>query len=96
MLQSAMLFCNKLRKDIESVGFIVNPYNPCIANRTVNGHQHTVTWHVDDLKSSHIDSKVNDDFLIWLQNMYGDKEPPVKAVRGKKHDYLGMSVSLRK
>jgi predicted rRNA methylase YqxC with S4 and FtsJ domains len=81
MLQSAMLFYNKLRKDLESVSFIVNPYDPCVANRTVNGHHHTVTWQVDDLKSSHIDSKkVNDDFLIWLQDMYADKESPVKAV----------------
>ena len=32
----------------------VNPYNFCVANRTVDGHQHTRGWHVDDLKSRHV------------------------------------------
>ncbi len=61
MLQSSLLYYKKFQKDIESIGFKVNPYNPCIANQMVNGKQHTVTWHVDDLKSSHVDSKVNNE-----------------------------------
>ena len=91
MLQSALLFYKKLRKDLESFGFVVNPYDPCVANKTVQGKQHTLVWHVDDLKSSHQDSKVNDDFYKWLEHMYGDSEMgKVKAVRGKIHDYLAM------
>jgi Reverse transcriptase (RNA-dependent DNA polymerase) len=92
-LQAALLFYKKLKKDLESIGFKINPYDPCVANRTVNGKQHTVTWHVDDLKSSHVDAKVNDEFLLWLQKMYGDKDiAPVKATRGKIHDYLAMKL----
>jgi hypothetical protein len=94
LLRSAILFYKKLRKDLESIGFVINPYDPCVANRTVNGRQQTVTWHVDDLKSSHVDSKVNDDFLLWLNEKYGDAEAPVKVVRGKKHDYLGMILDF--
>jgi hypothetical protein len=56
MLQSSLLYYKKFHKDIESIGFEVNPYNPCVANRIVNGKQHTVTWHVDDLKSSHVEA----------------------------------------
>jgi hypothetical protein len=56
----------QFRKDIESIGFKVNPYDPCIANRILNRTQHTVTWHVDDLKSSHADPKANDHFSEWL------------------------------
>jgi Reverse transcriptase (RNA-dependent DNA polymerase) len=54
-LQAALLFYKKLKKDLESIGFKINPYDPCVANRTVKGKQHTVTWHVDNLKSSHED-----------------------------------------
>ena len=91
MLQSSLLFYKKLRKDLEGIGFIVNPYDPCVANRIVEGKQHTVTWHVDDLKSSHVDPKVNDRFHNWLEQNYGDPEiGKVKAVRGKRHDYLAM------
>jgi hypothetical protein len=95
MLIASLLFYKKLRKDLESIGFKVNPYDPCVANRIINGNQHTVTWHVDDLKSSHVDPKVNDKFLEWLSEMYGDpKVAPVKAVRGKVHDYLAMKLDF--
>ena len=49
MLQLSLLYYKKFRQDIESIGFKVNPYDPCVANRMVNGKQHTVTWHVVDL-----------------------------------------------
>jgi len=93
MLISSLLYYKKFRKDIESIGFKVNPYDPCVANRYVNGKQHTVLWHVDDLKSSHVDPKVNDKFLLWLEKTYSsDKIGKVKAVRGKVHDYLAMKL----
>jgi hypothetical protein len=93
MLQASLLFYKKLGKDLEEIGFTVNPYDPCVANRIVNGKQHTVTSHVDDLKSSHVDPKVNTEFLQWLESKYGDpKLARVKAVRGKKHNYLAMNL----
>ena len=60
MLQSSLLYYKKFRKDLEGIGFVVNPYDPCVANRIINGSQHTVTWHVDDLKSSHKNPRIND------------------------------------
>jgi Reverse transcriptase (RNA-dependent DNA polymerase) len=96
-LQAALLFYKKLKKDLEGIGFKTNPYDPCVANRSVNGKQHTVTWHVDDLKSSHADPKVNDEFLKWLEKTYGDKDlAPVKATCGKVHDYLAMKLDFTK
>ena len=62
-LVAAQSFYKKLRKDLESIGFKTNPYDSCVANRVGNGKQHTVTWHVDDLKSIHVDPIVNDNFL---------------------------------
>ena len=53
MLRAASLFYRKLRRDLEEMRFKVNPYDPCIANRDVDGAQCTVVWHVDDLKVSH-------------------------------------------
>ena len=91
MMQSSLLYYKKFRKDIESIGFKINPYDPCVANRIVNEAQHTVCWHVDDLKSSHIDRQVNDKFCQWLEKTYAsDKIGKVKAVRGTRHDYLAM------
>ena len=67
-----MLFYKKFRRDIESIGFTVNPNDACVANRNIQGTQHTVVWHVDDIKSSHIDPRVNDEFLEWQIKQYGE------------------------
>ena len=42
---------------------------------------------------SHINAKVNDMFLKWLNDKYGSYGE-VKAVRGKVHDYLGMTFDF--
>ena len=94
MIQSSLLYYNKFVKDITKIGFKLNPYDPCVANRMVNGKQHTITWHVDDIKSSHVDPKVNDEFHDWLQQTYGDVAK-VKSTRGKVHDYLGMILDYQ-
>ena len=36
----------------------------------INGHQMTVLWHVDDLKASHKDMKVLDEFVDYLRSIY--------------------------
>ena len=90
MLQSALLWFRKFKKDLEGIGFIFNNYNPCVANKTVKGSQMTVRFHVDDCMSSHKLPEVNDEFLRWLNHMYG-QHGEVKAVRGSVHDYLGMT-----
>jgi hypothetical protein len=95
MLIASILYYKKFRKDIESIGFEVNPYDICVANRRVQGKQHTVTWHVDDVKSSHGNSEVNDDFEVWCEEKYGNDETGhVKVVRGKTHDYLAMILDF--
>ena len=70
MLVSAMLFYCTLTKALLSYGFELNPYNPCMANKIINGEQLTICWHVDDLKSSHIYLKVNDEFLQWIKDTF--------------------------
>ena len=52
MLQSSLLFYKKLVKDLTKNGFIINPYDPCVANKVINGKQLTITWHVNNLKVS--------------------------------------------
>ena len=79
---------------MESIGFIFNPYDGCIANRIVNGKQHTVRFHVDDLMASHMNPKVNDKFLEWLNKKYGS-HGKVKATRGKVHEFLGVTYDFR-
>ena len=91
MLMSGLLFYKKFRKAIEGKGYEVNPYDPCVANKMINGKQHTLSWHVDDLKGSHVDPKVNDEFQKWSQKEFGQIKE-VTACRGTLHAYLGMTL----
>ena len=64
-----------------------------MANKKVCGKQHTITFHADDLKCSHVCKKANNHFTKWLDTKCGDNEiGRVKAVRGKHHDCLGMKL----
>ena len=80
MLKSALQFYLKFRSDIEAYGFKVNPYDPFVANADLNGHQMTVTWHVDDLKVSHNDPFEITKFAHYLSLQYGKK---LTVKRGK-------------
>lgn len=93
MLIAALLWYKTFRKDLEEQGFKFNPYDPCVANRTVGGKQHTILFHVDDLLSTHVNPKQNDWFLEWLNKKYGNFGKVV-ATRGKRHDYLGMTLDF--
>ena len=73
-MKAAILFYNKLMQDLEGNGFTINPYDPCVANKMVNKKQLTVTYHVDDLKASHVDSNTVDKFIFWVEKTYGDPE----------------------
>ena len=75
----------------------MNPYDPCVANKMVNGKQFTVVWHVDDLKVSHADSNEVTKFIDWIKSKYEDAEiGRVTISRGKKHKYLGMMLDYSK
>ena len=53
LMEASLMFYQKLRKDLEDKEFEVNPYDPCVANKMIDGSQFTIVWHVDDLKLSH-------------------------------------------
>jgi hypothetical protein len=91
MLLARVLWYNKLQGELEGVGFIFNSYIPCVMNRTKKGSQHTVVFHMDYLKSSHNDPKVNDKFDKWFQVKYSE-HGPVTMHRGKIHQYLDMEI----
>ena len=96
-LKAALLFYNKFVKDIKEIGFKLNPYDPCVANRVIEGSQQMICWHVDNVKSSHISKKVQDDFENWLIDTYdrdstGKIAGKLKKCTGKRLDYLGMVI----
>ena len=51
----------------------------------------TVTWHVDELKISHKDSREVKKPIKSFSDIYGDR---MKVHRGKVHYYLGMDLDF--
>jgi Reverse transcriptase (RNA-dependent DNA polymerase) len=90
-MRAALLFWRKLTSKLQGWGFETNPYDPCVANKTVNGSQCTVMWHVDNLKISHVDRKVVEAVLGLWGKEFG-KEAPLTVCQEKAHDYLGIRI----
>jgi len=90
-LRAALLFWRALSNQLKEWGFEINPYDWCVANKTVNRKQCTMLWHVDDLKILHIDPEVVTDMLDKRNATHG-KEAPITVQRGKTHEYLGMTI----
>jgi hypothetical protein len=92
MMKSALLFYRKLVADLVSIGFSINPYDPCVMNKIIDGHQLTICWHVDDLLLEHSSKTVVSDFIDWLARRYDTPDKKLKATRGSTHHYLGMNI----
>jgi len=95
---ASLLYYKKFVKSLRSKRFRLNPYDPCVANKQVDGEQLTVCFHMDDCKISHMNPKVVSDTIDWLrsecENVIEDGSGLMKVHRGKTHKYLGMSLDF--
>ena len=98
IMKAALLYYRRFVSDIKSIGFELNPYDPCVANKIVRGKQLTLVWHVDDIKISHVKYSVVTRMISWLKSTYErifeDGSGAMKVSRGKVHDYLGMTLDF--
>ena len=90
-LKAALLFWKLLSSKLLSWGFVINPYDWCVANKMIDGKQCTIVWHVDDLKISHVDADTVTSTIKLIDDEFGN-EAPITVTRGKVHDYLGMTL----
>ena len=91
-IKAVYLFWEQLAKHVVTDwGFTINPYDHCIANKTVNGHQCAIVWHIDDLKISNLQERVVKDMIQHL-NKECSSHDPMTVSNVKIHDYLGMTL----
>jgi len=88
MMKSALLFYRKLVSELQEMGFEINPYDPCVANKMVNGTQMTIRWHVDDLMISHLSQDEIMKVVQQIKDIYGEN---LAETSGTVHGYLGMT-----
>ena len=93
---TGLLFYKKFRKNLLREGFEINPYDPCVANKMVNGKHQTICWNVEDCKLRHRDKRVNNRFILVLKEEYKsifkNGYGKMTVCRRKVHDYLGMKL----
>ena len=87
-VKSALLFWEDLSGKLIKRGYILNPYDQCVANKFINGTQMTIIWHADDLKMSHLSEEILDNEVKWLESVYG----PLVGAKGNHHTYLGIDM----
>ena len=80
---------------VRDIDFTANPFDACVVNKRIEEKQRTITWHVDDLKISHKNTNVVTSTIESLSAKYGITMP-LSIVRGKVHEYLGMTFDITK
>ena len=91
-IESALLWYNLYVSTLKEMGFTLNPYDKCVANKEINGSQCTICWYVDDNKLSHKDPKVVTKILDEMESKFGK----LTTTRGKEHTFLGMKLKIKK
>ena len=89
-MESALLWYDLFSTTLQNMGFEINPYDKCVANRIVDKKQQTICWYVDDNKLSHKDPAVNTEVLDKLTERFGKLD----ISRGKEHNFLGIDFKL--
>ena len=90
-LESEILWYNLCVKTMKGIGFKLNPYDLCVANKDINGKQCTMVFYVDDNEISHVDSEVVDDIIREISKQFGE----LSIYRGKEYNFLGMNIKIR-
>ncbi len=88
MPKKLSLFPKQLVKDLTSIGFKINAYDPCVANKIINGKQMTILWHVDDLKILHVE----DMGVTSMLDGWNQSEERSGPHQGKTYTYLGINL----
>jgi hypothetical protein len=93
---ASLLYYRKFVKSLTDIDFVINPYDPCVANKMVKGDQRTICLHVDDCKLSHCKTKVMDIMIEYLrqeyESIFEDGSGAMTVSRGKIHKYIGMTL----
>jgi hypothetical protein len=69
----------------------MNPYDPCVWNKMVNGIQITIIFHIHDLMMSHKNPNITTSYIRKLEQEYARRDP-LTVIRGNVHEYLRMTA----
>lgn len=89
-MESASLWYNLFSEKLQKIGFEINPFEKCVANKMINGKQCTISWYVDDNKVSHEDPEVVTEIIKEIKSYWDG----LTVYRGKQPTFLGMDIEF--
>lgn len=90
-IMPALLWYETFVGELQKMGFVINPYDPCVANMDIEGSQCTVCWYVDDTKVSH----KNPEVVTMILNKFEKLFHKLTIKRGKEHTFVGMDFEFK-
>ena len=92
-IESAHLFTEHATNSLKKIGFVPNPYDPCILNKVSDkGNQITIAMHSDDWMITCVSEEDINEVVNYIKDVYRE----IKVKRGKVHNYLGMKFTFGK
>ena len=87
-VKAALLWYDLYSTTLVHMGYKINAYDPCVANKIIEGTQSTIVWYVDDNKISHQSYDVNTETIRAIESHFG----AMTITRGDEHEFLGMKL----
>ena len=91
-IESALQWYKYFTEVLQKEGYVINPYDMCVANKEVGGKQCKIAWRIDDNIVTHDDEKVLDNVIEMISEHFGE----LTITKGEEHKFLGMSVNIWK
>ena len=90
-IEAALQWYKLFKSTLEGKGFILNPYDLCVANKVIEGKQCTIAWYADDCIATHASKDVLKFLSDDMQKHFGKMD----IVTGSDHDFLGMKIKIK-
>ena len=87
-VQSAKLWYESLKGELDAQGYSVNSADPCVFTKTVDGVQSTLLVHVDDILCLCASPIAHEELATRLRKRYVE----INSDSGRKVSFLGMTI----
>ena len=91
-IEAALQWYKCYTEVLQKEGFVLNPYDKCVANKNINGEQCTIAWYVDDNVMTHKDETVLKSVFGKICEAFGDMD----LNTGDEHEFLGMNIKIHR
>jgi len=89
-IRAALLWYELFSGTLQKLGYSINPYDICVANKVIDGQQCTIRWYVDDDIIVHKDHNVVRREIAHIEKHFGT----MSKVHGSKHSFVGINIEF--